>query len=135
MYVNDPIADMLTRIRNAIMARKLEVAIPFSKMKAQIARVFVEEGYVESYSVNGEGTQKAINISLKYVGTRRKRKAVITGLERISKPGRRIYTGYRDIPWVLSGMGIAIMTTPRGIMTGQQARRDRVGGEILCYVW
>ncbi len=135
MYVNDPIADMLTRIRNAIMARHAEVAIPHSKIKEEIARVLEEEGYIEGYTVDDAKPFRRIHVRLKYVGARRDRRAVISGLKRISKPGRRVYTGYQDIPWVLSGMGIAILTTPQGVMTGQQARRARVGGEILAYVW
>ncbi len=135
MYVNDPIADMLTRIRNALMARQDEVAIPYSKIKAEIARILKEEGYIEGYTIGDERPFAWITIQLKYVGTRRERRPLITDLKRISKPGRRIYTNYKDIPWVLSGMGIAILTTPKGVMTGQQARRERVGGEVLCYVW
>jgi small subunit ribosomal protein S8 len=135
MYVNDPIADMLTRIRNAIMARHTEVSIPHSKIKAEIARVLLAEGYIEQFNIGKEKPYPWIHIQLKYAGERRERKSVISGLKRVSKPGRRIYTGSKDIPWVLSGMGIAILTTPKGVMTGQQARRERVGGEILCYVW
>ena len=135
MYVNDPIADMLTRIRNAIMARKTEVEIPQSKMKVELARILKEEGYIEGYSIREDQPYSWIVIKLKFVGERRERRSVITGLKRVSKPGRRIYTGYQDIPWVLSGMGIAIMTTPKGVMTGQTARKERVGGELLCYIW
>ena len=134
-YVNDPIADMLTRIRNNIMANKNSVDIPYSKMKEQIARILLEEGYINGYEVVGEGKHKVVSIALKYVGSRRDVRPVISGMERISKPGRRIYTGYQDIPWVLSGMGVAIMTTPKGLMTGQQARRERDGGEVLAYIW
>lgn len=134
--VTDPIADMLTRIRNAIIARHTEVAIPYSKLKEEIAKILVEEGYVEGYAVAGEIPHKNITVTLKYFGSRRREiRPVITGLERVSKPGRRLYTGSDDIPWVLSGMGIAILTTPKGVMTGQTARRERLGGEILCYVW
>lgn len=135
MYVNDPVADMLTRIRNAIMARLNEVNIPYSKMKIELARILEEEGYITGYEIVDGEKYKNIHITLKYVGQRRTRRSVITGLKRVSKPGRRIYTGYQEIPWVLSGMGIAILTTPKGIMTGQQARRERVGGEVLCHVW
>ncbi len=135
MYVNDPIADMLTRIRNAIMAQHREVAVPYSKMKEEIARILKEEGYILDYKMGEEQPFTWIHVQLKYVGRRRDRRPVISGLERVSKPGRRIYSGYQDIPWVLSGMGIAIMTTPKGVMTGEQARRERVGGEVLCYVW
>jgi small subunit ribosomal protein S8 len=135
MYVNDPIADMLTRIRNALMIKRAEVAIPYSRMKEEIARILKEEGYIESYKVREDRPFNWIDVQLRYVGSRRERRSVITGLKRISKPGRRIYTGHHDIPWVLSGMGIAILTTPKGVMTGQQARRERVGGEVLAYVW
>lgn len=132
---SDPIADMLTRIRNALMARHTTVAIPYSKMKQDIARILKEEGYVEDYTVGDESPVAMIHISLKYYGERRTRRPVITDLQRISKPGRRVYRGRRELPRVLSGTGIAIMTTPKGVMTAQQARRERVGGEVLCYVW
>jgi len=135
MYVNDPIGDMLTRVRNALMAKHLEVAIPYSRMKGEIARILKEEGYIEDFTVGNETPFKWIAIKLKYTGIRRDRRPLITDLKRISKPGRRIYSSYKDVPWVLSGMGIAILTTPKGVMTGQQARRQRVGGEVLCYVW
>ncbi len=135
MYVNDPVADMLTRIRNAHMAGKAEVAIPYSKLKGEVARVLKDEGYLEDYAVGNESPFKWMTIQLKYTGVTRNRRPLIRGIKRISKPGRRIYTKCDDIPWVLSGMGIAILTTPKGVMTGQQARRERVGGEILAYVW
>lgn len=137
MNVNDPIADMLTRIRNAIMAGHQMVALPSSNLKVAIAKILKEEGYVASLEVvDGKiSGQKILRIRLKYVGERRERKPVITGLERISRPGRRVYTGKQDIPWVLSGMGIAIISTPKGVMTGQRARQLGVGGEILCKVW
>lgn len=137
MSVNDPIADMLTRIRNAMMVGHTLVAMPGSKMKAAIAKILKDEGYISSYeevdgSVKG---QKILRIRIKYVGERRSRRPVITGIERISRPGRRVYTGKQDIPWVLSGLGIAILTTPKGVMTGQRARQLGVGGEVLCKVW
>jgi small subunit ribosomal protein S8 len=135
MIVSDPIADMLTRIRNGLMAGKKVVKIPHSKLKVEVARVLVEEGYIDGYEIEEAQPSDWIVVQLKYVGTRRYRRPVITGLERISKPGRRIYTGYQDIPWVLSGLGIAVLTTPQGIMTGQNARRKHLGGEVLCYVW
>jgi len=137
MSMNDPIADMLTRIRNAIMAGHQMVALPSSNLKVAIAKILKEEGYVASLEVvDGKITgQKILRIRLKYVGERRERKPVITGLERISRPGRRVYTGKQEIPWVLSGMGIAIISTPKGVMTGQRARQLGVGGEILCKVW
>lgn len=137
MSVNDPIGDMLTRIRNAVMAGHQMVAMPSSKLKTAIAKILKEEGYIASYEVVEGKTagQRILRIRLKYVGERRNRKPVITGLERVSRPGRRVYTGKREIPWVLSGMGIAILSTPKGVMTGQRARQLGVGGEVLCKVW
>ena len=137
MSVTDPIADMLTRIRNAIMAGHTSVAMPNSNLKAAIAKILKDEGYITSYEVaDGPNPNfKVLRMRLKYVGERRHRQSVITGLERISRPGRRVYSGKRDIPWVLSGMGIAIISTPKGVMTGQRARQLGVGGEILCKVW
>ncbi|HXF84098.1 MAG TPA: 30S ribosomal protein S8 [Anaerolineales bacterium] len=137
MAVNDPIADMLTRIRNAVMAGHALVAMPSSKLKVEIAKILKEEGYLESYEVvEGEGSShKVLRLKIKYVGERRARRPVITGLERVSKPGRRIYTKKQNIPWVLSGIGIAILSTPKGVMTGARARQLGVGGEILCKVW
>ncbi|NLE50914.1 MAG: 30S ribosomal protein S8 [Chloroflexi bacterium] len=131
---SDPIADMLTRIRNGLMAGHASVAIPLSKSKVEIARILQEEGYIEGYSVNNE-FPPMLHVELKYWGKRRERRSVISKLERVSKPGRRVYVGKSEIPWVLSGMGVAIMSTPKGIMTGQQARRQGMGGEVLCYVW
>jgi len=135
MTVTDPIADMLTRIRNAIMAEHVQVSIPASKTKIAIARILKEEGFIESYDVTKDSPQPVIEIRLKYAGDRRNREPVLRGLKRISKPGCRIYVKKDDIPWVLSGMGIAILSTPKGMMTGQKARRRGVGGEVLCYVW
>ncbi len=137
MSVTDPIGDMLTRIRNAVMAGHTLVAIPSSKIKVSIAKILKEEGYISSYEVvDGKiAGSKVLRIRLKYVGERRERRSVITGLERISRPGRRVYTGKQEIPWVLSGMGIAILSTPKGVMTGQRARQLGVGGEVLCKVW
>lgn len=132
---SDPIADMLTRIRNALMVQKLSVDIPSSKIKAEIARILKEEGYIEEYAIGDELPVPVIHISLKYYGPRRTRRPVITQLQRVSKPGRRVYRKRRELPRVLSGAGIAILTTPKGVMTSQQARRERVGGEVLCYVW
>ena len=137
MSMTDPIADMLTRIRNAMGVELPTVAMPSSKLKAEIARILKEEGFIAGYEVvNGESPgHKILRMRLRYVGERRFRKPVITGLERVSKPGRRVYSGKRDIPWVLSGMGVSILTTPKGVMTGQRARQLGVGGEILCKVW
>jgi len=137
MSVNDPIADMLTRIRNAVIAGHTVTAMPSSKMKADIARILKEEGFIKSYQVvdGDKPGQPILRLRLKYVGERRERRPILTGIERVSRPGRRIYTGKRDIPWVLSGMGIAIISTPKGIMTGKQARKLGVGGEVVCKVW
>lgn len=132
---SDPIADMLTRIRNAIMAGHATVAIPHSKVKLAIAHILQQEGYVEDVSLTDDTPVRMIVIKLKYWGKRRERRPVISKIERVSKPGRRIYVGRSEIPWVLSGMGIAILTTPQGIMTGQQARREGVGGEVICTVF
>jgi len=128
---------MLTRMRNAIMMGHGLVAVPSSKIKVSIAKFLKEEGYISGYEV-ADGTivgSKVLRIRLKYVGERRERRSVITGLERISRPGRRVYRGKQEIPWVLSGMGIAILSTPKGVMTGQRARQLGVGGEVLCKVW
>jgi small subunit ribosomal protein S8 len=137
MSVNDPIADMLTRIRNAAMVGNPVVAMPSSKMKVSIAKILKGEGFIESYQVvDGERPgHKVLRIRLKYVGKRRFRKPVLTNLERVSRPGRRVYAKKQQIPWVLSGMGIAILSTPKGVMTGQRARQLGVGGEVLCKVW
>ncbi len=135
MTMTDPIADMLTRIRNASQAGHGYVAVPSSKTKIAIARILKEEGYIQDFAVTRERPQPMIRIWLKYVGDRRERRPMITGLKRVSKPGCRIYVKRDEIPWVLSGMGIAILSTSKGVMTGQQARRLRVGGELLCYVW
>lgn len=135
--INDPIADMLTRIRNAMMAGHAAVAMPSSNIKKEIARILKEEGFIEDFTVNeGEkASQNTLQIKIKYAGERRSRKPVITGIERVSRPGRRVYTRHDEIPWVLSGMGISILSTPKGVMTGQRARQEGVGGEILCKVW
>jgi small subunit ribosomal protein S8 len=137
MSTTDPISDMLTRVRNAVMAGHTMVALPSSKIKVAIAKIMKEEGYITSYEVvDGKiPAQKVLRIRLKYVGERRERASVITGLERVSRPGRGVYTGKQEIPWVLSGMGIAIISTPKGVMTGQRARQMGVGGEVLCKVW
>jgi small subunit ribosomal protein S8 len=137
MSVSDPISDMLTRMRNAMIAGHTTVAMPSSKIKVNIARIMKEEGFISSYEV-ADGKvigSKMLRIRLKYVGERREKQPVITGLERISCPGRRVYTKKQDIPWVLSGIGIAILSTPKGVMTGPRARQLGVGGEVLCKVW
>jgi small subunit ribosomal protein S8 len=137
MSVTDPIADMLTRIRNASMTGQSIVAMPHSKIKVEIAKILKEEGFLESYeSAEGENPSQAVlRVRLKYVGERRQRRPVLTNLVRVSRPGRRVYTKKQDIPWVLSGMGVSILSTPKGVMTGQRARQLGVGGEIICKVW
>ncbi len=137
MSVSDPIADMLTRVRNGVLMGQSVVAMPTSKLKGEIARILKEEGYIEHFEiVDGEkAVQKVLRVHLKYMGERREKHPVITGLERVSRPGRRVYTHKQDIPWVLSGIGIAIISTPKGVMTGSRARQLGVGGEILCKVW
>jgi len=117
------------------MAGHATVAIPHSKVKLAIAHILQQEGYVEDVSLTDDTPVRMIVIKLKYWGKRRERRPVISKIERVSKPGRRIYVGHSEIPWVLSGMGIAILTTPQGIMTGQQARREGVGGEVICTVF
>ena len=135
MSMSDPIADMLTRMRNALMRQHPAVAMPHSKTKEGIAGVMKAEGYIEDFKVLPERPQAVLQVTLKYTGDRRHYRSIINGLERVSKPGRRIYVGRKDIPWVLSGMGVAIMTTSKGIMTGQQARSQGVGGEVICKIW
>jgi small subunit ribosomal protein S8 len=137
MSVSDPISDMLTRIRNAVMVGHSLVVIPSSNIKVNIAKILKEEGYISGYEIaDGKvAGSKLLRIRLKYVGERRERRPVIEGLERVSRPGRRIYTGKSEIPWVLSGIGIAILTTPKGVMTGQRARQLGIGGEVLCKIW
>lgn len=137
MTVIDPIADMLTRIRNAVSAGHTLVAMPSSKLKIEIAKIMKDEGFLEGFDIAESelAAQKVLRLKIKYVGERRERRPVISGIERVSKPGRRIYTKKQDIPWVLSGIGVAILSTPKGVMTGARARQLGVGGEILCKVW
>ncbi len=137
MTFTDPIADMLTRIRNAVLAGHAQVAMPSSKIKSEIAKILKDEGFLEGFEVASGETdgQKILRLKIKYIGDRRQRRSVISGLQRISSPGRRIYTKKSDIPWVLSGIGVAILSTPKGVMTGARARQLGVGGEILCKVW
>ncbi len=132
MNVSDPIADMLTRIRNASTARHAELTLPSSKVKREIARILVEEGFIEDYSASQNGVQEMLTLRLKYVEGRT---PVVSGLKRISKPGLRVYARKTEIPRVLGGLGLAILSTSRGIMTGSQARKMNLGGEVLCYVW
>ncbi|MBI4304035.1 MAG: 30S ribosomal protein S8 [Chloroflexi bacterium] len=131
MTVTDPIADMLTRIRNAAMVRHDSVLIPASRMKLAIAKILKEEGFISDYEVVKGKPQRFIKLHLRYSD----RKPIVTGLERISKPGLRVYVGREEIPRVAGGLGIAILSTSRGVMTGQQAWRQKTGGEILCYVF
>lgn len=135
MSISDPIADMLTRVRNALGRQHPVVSVPHSKVKQAIADVLKEEGYIEGYEVLPEKPHAVIRINLKYIGGRRDRQSVITDLQRVSRPGRRIYVAKDDIPWVLSGMGTSILTTSKGVMTGQKARRLGLGGEVICKVW
>jgi len=131
MYLTDPIADMLTRIRNGNIAKHSEVKIPFSKIKESMANILKNEGYIAGYEIKEEGTKKDIAVTLKYMDG----DAVIKGLKRISKPGRRVYTSVENMPKVLGGLGIAIVSTPKGVITDKECRKHNVGGEILCYVW
>jgi small subunit ribosomal protein S8 len=135
MTITDPIADMLARIRNALMAGYSRVTMPSSKVKAAIADILKEEGFIEDCHVTDDYPQPNLVIDIKYVGERKDRHPVIREMKRVSRPGQRIYRGATEIPWVRSGMGIAIVTTSQGVMTGQQARRLGIGGEVLCYVW
>jgi small subunit ribosomal protein S8 len=137
MSVVDPIGDMLTRMRNAVMAGHNTVAMPSSKIKVAIAKIMKEEGFISNFEIaDGKVVgSKVLRLRLKYIGERRERHPVISGMERISRPGRRVYSGKVDIPWVLSGIGIAIISTPKGVMTGLRARQLGVGGEVLCKVW
>jgi small subunit ribosomal protein S8 len=133
MTMTDPISDMLARIRNAAQAHKDEVVIPASKVMEQIAKVLADEGYVRAYRIDdGEAPKRRIVIEMKY-GPERER--IISGLKRVSKPGRRVYAGRGDLPRVLGGLGVAILSTSKGVMTDKQASRQGVGGEVLCYVW
>ena len=131
MSMQDPIADMLTRIRNAAAAGLDKVAIPLSKEKKAIAEVLLEEGYISSTTVEGEGVKSQIIVALKYVGDR----SVIEGIERVSKSSCRVHCGSREIPRVRNGLGIVVLSTPKGIMSGRKAAQENVGGEILCRVW
>ncbi len=137
MNVTDPIADMLTRVRNASAARHTEVTMPSSNLKIAIAKILMDEGFILSYNTDTVGSMNVLKIQLKYVGSSSggMKKAVISGLKRISRPGLRIYAKKGEIPKVMNGLGIAIMSTPQGVMTGRQAWRAGVGGEVLAYVW
>jgi small subunit ribosomal protein S8 len=130
--ITDPIADLLTRIRNGSRARHPRVDLPSSKLKVEIARILKDEGYIGNYKVAEEGKKKVLRINLRYDT---EGLSVISALERVSKPGRRVYVGKNEVPKVLGGLGVAILTTPQGVMTGKAARRAGVGGELICNVW
>ena len=132
MHITDPVADMLTRIRNANNAKHETVDVPASNMKKSIAQILLDEGYIKSYSLVDNGNQGVIHITLKYLA---KKQAVISGLKRVSKPGLRIYAGADELPKVLKGLGIAIVSTSKGVMTDKKARELHIGGEILAFVW
>ncbi len=130
--ISDPIADMLTRVRNALKARFQKVDVPASKLKTEIARILKDEGYILNYKIVDENNHKAIRVYLKYTPANQ---PVISHIERVSRPGCRVYVGSTDIPKVLGGLGVNILTTPKGVMTGKSARKEGVGGELLCQVW
>lgn len=132
MQITDPIADMLTRIRNANSSKHETVSVPSSKMKLAIAKILLDEGYIAGYEVIEDGLQGVIKITLKYAANKTK---VITGLKRVSKPGLRVYASKEEMPRVLRGLGIAIVSTSKGIMTDKEARKNNVGGEVLAFVW
>ncbi len=130
--MTDPVADMLTRVRNAVAVSKRTVDVPFSKLKKAIAEALVREGYIGGFEVGGEGTGRVIEVKLKYGPDGEK---VISGIRRESKPGRRVYRGSKDVPRVLDGLGVAILSTSKGVLSDRECRRARVGGEVLCSVW
>jgi small subunit ribosomal protein S8 len=130
--ISDPIADMLTRVRNALKARFQKVDVPASKLKTEVARILKDEGYILNYKIVDDGNHKAIRVYLKYTAANQ---PVISHIERVSRPGCRVYVGSTDIPKVLGGLGVNILTTPKGVMTGKSARKEGVGGELLCQIW
>ena len=132
MHITDPVADMLTRVRNANNAKHETVDVPASNLKKAIAQILLDEGYIKSYTVVDNGNQGVIHITLKYLA---KKQQVITGLRRVSKPGLRVYAGAEELPKVLRGLGIAIVSTSKGVMTDKKARQAHVGGEVLAFVW
>ena len=132
MSMTDPIADLLTRIRNALGARHESLSVPRSKAKLAIVKILTDEGYIEGYDVDESGPQGAIDVHLKYVT---EGVPAITGIERVSRPGRRVYSGKGEIPKVLNGLGVTIMSTNRGVMTGAASEKNQVGGEVLCSIW
>ncbi|MBI4798817.1 MAG: 30S ribosomal protein S8 [Desulfarculus sp.] len=131
MSIYDPIADMLTRVRNAILARHHEVEVPLSKMKVSVAQALQDEGYILGYETAEDGKQGILRIQLKYSGNT----PVIEGIKRVSKPSRRVYVSHDEIPKVMSGLGVNILSTPRGVMSDRKARKERLGGEVVCSVW
>ena len=131
MNITDPIADMCTRIRNAVSAEKEETDVPFSRLKADVAKILKKEGYIHDYKAEAVEGHNVLRIKLKYA----KKKSAIEGIQRVSSPGKRVYSTAAEMPRVLGGMGIAIVTTSRGVMAGHEARRAKVGGEVLCKVW
>ena len=133
MQITDPIADMLTRIRNANNAKHDTVDVPASNMKKAIAQILLDEGYIKNFQIINDGTQGVIRITLKYLQPGKEK--VITGLRRVSKPGLRVYAGAEELPQVLRGLGIAIISTSKGVMTDKKARKEHVGGEVLAFVW
>jgi small subunit ribosomal protein S8 len=132
MNISDPIADMLTRVRNASRARHTEVVVPASRTKREIARILRDEGFIADFAEERQGPTNVLRLTLKYVDGKA---PVVSGLKRISKPGLRVYARKTEIPRVLGGLGLAILSTSRGIMTGSEARKQNLGGEVLCYVW
>jgi small subunit ribosomal protein S8 len=130
--MTDPIADMLTRIRNGVSAKHDSVAMPSSKIKVAIAKVLKEEGFIRDFEIQAESARPMLKIELSYSG---RKEPVLSGIKRVSKPGLRVYVQKREIPRVLGGLGVAILSTPEGVMTGQHAREKSIGGEVLCYVW
>jgi len=130
--MTDPIADMLTRIRNSVLIRAEKVDIPASRLKVEIAKIMKEEGFIKSYKIIKDKKQGILRMTLKYTQDNR---PIVEGLKRISKPGRRVYVGKDEVPSVVGGMGIAVVTTPKGILTDKTCRREGVGGEVLCYIW
>ena len=132
MQITDPVADMLTRIRNANSAKHETVDVHASNLKKAIAQILLEEGYIKSYTVTDNGNQAVIHITLKYLA---KKQPVLTGLRRVSKPGLRVYAGADELPRVLKGLGIAIVSTSKGVMTDKKARENHIGGEVLAFVW
>lgn len=133
--MTDPIGDMLNRIKNAIHAGQTSLVVPSSTMKLALARVLKDEGFIQNYDLLPDQPQPKIRIWLKYAGERRDRRSVITGIKRVSKPGCRVYVRKDSIPWIRSGVGIAVLSTPKGILADRQARKMGVGGEVICYVW